>query len=198
LSDSFHDNLLAALPKLRAAAVALTRNRSAADDLVQETAMRALRAQDSFQMGTNFGAWAHRILHNTFITGVRRKRETAIEDVPEQAERAFTKPDAEDRLAAKELSHCMNRLSAIHRQALVMVVLEGLSYDEVAQRTGVAVGTAKCRVFRARRLLERMMLGEDEATNVQGQRREIRARASRAARQKNASPSALDSSARHT
>lgn len=185
MSDRFHDQLITALPKLRAAAVVLTRNRSAADDLVQETAVRALRARGSFEIGTNFGAWVHRILHNSFITSVRRNRETALEDVPpEQADRAFTRPVAEDRLAARELSFCMNRLSPMHRQSLVMIVLEGLSYEEVARRTGVAVGTAKCRVFRARRLLERMMLGEDEAASVERQRQETRARVSRASRLK--------------
>src|SRR5947208_1172806 len=62
MPDDFHTNLVAVLPKLRIQALALTRNRAAADDLVQDTAMNALAAQDSFTPGTNFRAWIHRIL----------------------------------------------------------------------------------------------------------------------------------------
>jgi len=197
MADAFHDLLIAALPKLRVAALALTRNRSAADDLVQETVMKALAARNSFELGTNLSAWLHRILHNTFISGMRRKREASVEDFSELAEQLSTRHAGEDRLALAELRRCLNRLQPEQRLALVMVTVEGLSYEEVAQRTGVAIGTAKCRVFRARRLLERMMLGEDDAAAVQAQRRELRAKASRAVRLKNATP-VLDSSMRHT
>ncbi|HYF06504.1 MAG TPA: sigma factor, partial [Acetobacteraceae bacterium] len=73
MSDSFHDQMIAILPKLRVQALALSRNRSAADDLVQEAVAKALAARDSFEEGTNFSAWMHRILRNTFISWIRRR-----------------------------------------------------------------------------------------------------------------------------
>ncbi len=80
MNTPFHDQLLAILPKLRIQALALTRNRSAAEDLVQEAVCNALRAQASFVPGTNFPAWMHRILRNRFISDRRKHRDTA--DMP--------------------------------------------------------------------------------------------------------------------
>lgn len=159
---SFHDELISVLPRLRIQALALTRNRSAADDLVQDAVTSALAAKHSFTPGTNFGAWMHRILRNRFISNLRRQRETGdIEDVPSSA--FAVGPDQHDHLALRELSAALTRLPADQREALFMVVLEGLSYEEVAEATNCAVGTAKSRVFRARRQLEAWLTGEPEA-----------------------------------
>jgi RNA polymerase sigma-70 factor, ECF subfamily len=158
----FHGQLVALLPKLRVQALALTRNRAAAEDLVQDAVANALAAKDSFTPGTNFAAWMHRILRNRFISTLRKQRETTdIEDLPMSA---FAVSGAhEDRLVLKELSRALGRLPADQREALFMVVLQGLSYEEVAQATGCAVGTAKSRVFRARRQLQAWLMGEDQA-----------------------------------
>lgn len=156
----FHGQLVVLLPKLRVQALALTRNRAAAEDLVQDAVANALAAQDSFTPGTNFAAWMHRILRNRFISTLRRQRETTdIEDLPMSAF-AVNAPH-EDRLVLKELSRALGRLPADQREALFMVVLQGLSYEEVAQATGCAVGTAKSRVFRARRQLQSWLAGEE-------------------------------------
>ena len=157
----FHGQLVALLPKLRVQALALTRNRAAAEDLVQDAVANALAAQDSFTPGTNFAAWMHRILRNRFISTLRKQRETTdIEDLPMSA---FAVSGAhEDRLVLKELSRALGRLPSDQREALFMVVLQGLSYEEVAQATGCAVGTAKSRVFRARRQLQAWLMGEDQ------------------------------------
>ena len=147
------------LPKLRIQALALTRNRSAADDLVQEAVCNALRAQASFVPGTNFPAWMHRILRNRFISDLRKRRDTAdIADVPEAA--FATNAAHEDSLALKELGRAMARLPADQREALLMVVMHGMGYEALAEAAGCAVGTAKSRVFRARRQLEAWLLGE--------------------------------------
>jgi RNA polymerase sigma-70 factor (ECF subfamily) len=158
--QDFHDLLVALLPKLRVQALALTRNRAAAEDLVQDAVANALAAQDSFTPGTNFAAWMHRILRNRFISTLRKQRETTdIEDLPTSA---FAVGAAhEDRMVLKELSRALGRLPADQREALFMVVLQGLSYEEVASATGCAVGTAKSRVFRARRQLQAWLLGEE-------------------------------------
>jgi RNA polymerase sigma-70 factor (ECF subfamily) len=158
----FHGQLITLLPKLRVQALALTRNRAAAEDLVQDAVANALAAQDSFTPGTNFAAWMHRILRNRFISTLRRQRETTdIEDLPMSAF-AVNAPH-EDRMVLKELSRALGRLPSEQREALFMVVLQGLSYEEVAQATGCAVGTAKSRVFRARRQLQTWLAGEERS-----------------------------------
>jgi RNA polymerase sigma-70 factor (ECF subfamily) len=162
MDPSFHDQIIAILPKLRVQALALTRHRASAEDLVQDAVCNALSAQDSFIPGTNFPAWMHRILRNRFISNLRRRRETT--DIDDVAASMFATSGAhEDRLALKELSHAMDRLPVDQREALVMVVLQGMSYEELAAATGCAVGTAKSRVFRARRQLHAWLMGESEA-----------------------------------
>ncbi len=156
---TFHDQVIALLPKLRVQALALTRNRAAAEDLVQDAVCNALSAQTSFIPGTNFPAWMHRILRNRFISNLRKRRDTTdIEDVPASA--FATDAPHEDRMALKELARAMAHLPPDQREALVMVVVHGMSYEELAASTGCAVGTAKSRVFRARRQLESWLMGE--------------------------------------
>ncbi|MBR0673760.1 sigma-70 family RNA polymerase sigma factor [Neoroseomonas soli] len=161
----FHDELIALLPRLRVQALSLTRSRADADDLVQAAVTNALAAQASFAPGTNFGAWMYRILRNRFISDRRRARETVdMDDAPSEA---FARPaNQEDSLALRELRAEMMRLPADQRAALVMVAVDGMSYEDVAKAMGCAVGTAKCRVFRARRVLEQRLLGgEPERRN---------------------------------
>lgn len=159
MANSFHDQVITILPKLRVQALALTRNRAAAEDLVQDAVCNALSAQNSFIPGTNFPAWMHRILRNRFISNLRKRRDTTdIDDVPASA--FATEAPHEDRLALKDLGKAMTRLPADQREALIMVVVQGMSYENLAEATGCAVGTAKSRVFRARRQLETWLMGE--------------------------------------
>jgi len=159
MGTSFDDQVISIMPKLRVQALALTRNRSAADDLVQEAVCNALRAHASFTPGTNFPAWMHRILRNRYISELRKRRDTAnIDSLPEAV--FATKATHEDRLVLKELGQAMTRLPADQREALVMIVVHGMSYEALAEATGCAVGTAKSRVFRARRQLEAWLLGD--------------------------------------
>lgn len=161
-SDEFHKQLVALLPKLRVQAMTLTRNRASADDLVQDAVTNALAAQNSFTPGTNFGAWMHRIVRNRFISTIRKQRDTTdIEDLPMSA--LAVSASHEDRMMLKELGRALDRLPSDQREALFMVVLHNLSYDDVAQATGCAVGTAKSRVFRARRQLEIWLAGEERS-----------------------------------
>src|SRR3712207_6548039 len=131
-NSEFHALLIALLPKLRVQALALTRNRAAAEDLVQDAVANALAAQDSFTPGTNFAAWMHRILRNRFISTLRKQRETTdIDDLPMAA---FAVGAAhEDRMVLKELGRALGRLPSDQREALFMVVLQGLSYEDVAE-----------------------------------------------------------------
>ena len=170
----FHQALIMLLPKLRIQALALSRNRTAAEDLVQDAVTNALAAQLSFTPGTNFPAWMHRILRNRFISRLRKQRETTdIADLPSSA--FAVSGGHEDRLVLKELSAALDRLPADQREALFMVVLQGLSYEEVAEATSCAVGTAKSRVFRARRQLQTWLTGEERhaSTPVLAQARRL-------------------------
>jgi len=163
MPNEFHSQLITLLPRLRVQALALTRNRAAAEDLVQDAVANALAAQDSFTPGTNFAAWMHRILRNRFISTLRKQRDTTdIEDLPAGA--FAVSATHEDRLVLKELGRAVNRLPVDQREALFMVVLQGMSYEDVASATGCAVGTAKSRVFRARRQLQAWLMGEDRAS----------------------------------
>ncbi|NKC33049.1 sigma-70 family RNA polymerase sigma factor [Falsiroseomonas selenitidurans] len=188
-AKAFHDQVIALLPRLRVQALALTRNRAAADDLVQDAVANALAAQNSFTPGTNFAAWMHRILRNRFISTLRKQRETTdIEDVPAGA--FAVGATHEDRLILKELGQAVNRLPADQREALFMVVLQGMSYEDVAEATGCAVGTAKSRVFRARRQLQTWLTGEEssEATTPEQRAGQGRGQGARGALRNSAKP----------
>ena len=158
---SFHEQLVALLPRLRVQAVSMTRNRADADDLVQAAVSNALAAQHSFTPGTNFGAWMFRILRNRFLSDIRRRRDTCdMENAPAEA---LARPAAqEDSLALRELRRRLADLPEDHRTALMLVTVQGMSYEEAAQVMNCAVGTAKCRVFRARRQLEAWLMGEKQ------------------------------------
>lgn len=155
----FHGMLVEVLPRLRVHALSLTRNRAEADDLVQDAVALALRSRDKFEPGTNFSAWTHSIIRNRFLSLVRQRRRR--EDLDGAAEEAVdrTGPPQDDRLALKDLASMLGRLPAALREALVLVVVQGRSYDEVAAVQGCALGTAKSRVFRARYLLRLWLMG---------------------------------------
>lgn len=157
MAQEFHDQLIAFLPKMRVWALALTRNRAAAEDLTQDVATKALIAQDCFMPGTNFSAWVHRIMVNHFISSVRSRREfTDMETVPEVPVPAAH----EDRTALRELGWALDRLPHDQREALSMIVLQEQSYETAAEATGCAIGTLKSRVHRARLQLRAYLTGE--------------------------------------
>jgi RNA polymerase sigma-70 factor (ECF subfamily) len=157
--DQFDRQLISLLPRLRVQALALTRNASAAGDLVQDAVTNALAARGSFTPGTNFAAWMHRILRNRFISDMRKRRpHVDLDDVPQAA--LATPAVHENSLVLKELNVALGRLPLVQRESLFMVVLHGMSYEQVAESLGCAVGTAKSRVFRARQQLQAWLTGE--------------------------------------
>ena len=162
--DAFHDLLIAALPCLRIHAHALTRNHAAAEDLVQDAIANALAARDSFTLNTNFRAWIHRILYNRFISVIRKSH--AVGNLDDVLEAQLGVGGAqENQLILGELRSAIDDLPAEQRAALLMITLQGMSYDDVAEVTGCATGTAKSRVFRARRQLHAALLGEVSASS---------------------------------
>jgi RNA polymerase sigma-70 factor (ECF subfamily) len=152
--------LVASLPMLRQRAISLTRHRADAEDLMQTAIASALAAQSSFEPGTNFRAWMTRILRNRFFSNLRSRRETVdLEHAP--AGLLSRSGGQEERLAVQELCRCLGTLPPDQRRILLMITVEGLSYTEASGQLGVAVGTLKCRVFRARRQLRVALLGHE-------------------------------------
>ena len=158
---SIRSGLLAAIPSLRAFGMALTNDVSRADDLVQETILRAWQNQDRFEPGSNLGAWLFTILRNLFYSHLRRmKREVADPD-GSYAAQLRTAPDQEASVIVKDMWRALGELPPDQREALLLVGAEGMSYDEAARICGVAVGTIKSRVNRARRRLAEHLEIED-------------------------------------
>ena len=151
------DEIQEHLKPLRAFALSLTRNPANADDLVQDTIVKAWTKIGTFQPGTNMRAWLFTILRNTFYSERRkRKREVADSDGT-YADTLFEKPSHDGRLAMGDFRRAFDQLSAEHREVLILVGASGFGYDEAAEMMGVAVGTVKSRASRARARLADLM-----------------------------------------
>jgi len=159
---SFHDQLIETLPALRAFAMMLTRDRSAGEDLVQDTVLRALDKSEHFTMGTNLRAWLYTIMRNQFINGLRRRQRERLTDIDDDLldNLDAVAANQEHVLILKDLMRAMGDLRPEQRQALHLVIADGLSYDEVAQICDCPVGTVRSRIARARRELEVRLMGE--------------------------------------
>jgi RNA polymerase sigma-70 factor (ECF subfamily) len=163
MTTIFRDDLVRLLPQLRALAHGLTAgDRPLADDLVQDTVVNALRAQHQFTPGTNLRAWLFTILRNRFRSVIGRKHVTAELPVDDLDRRRSTPAPQEVGIEVAAFRRAFGGLSAAHREALVLSVVQGLPYDQVAHLCGCEIGTVKSRVNRARGLLRAMLL-DDEA-----------------------------------
>jgi RNA polymerase sigma-70 factor (ECF subfamily) len=164
VQPSIRDVMLAAIPSLRAFAISLSGSIDRADDLVQETVMRAMASIDLFAPGTNMAAWLVTILRNLFRSQYRKRRRE-VED-PDGSYQASLKapPEQFGRLEFKELVEALAKLPHLQREALLLVAASGFSYDEAAAICGIAVGTVKSRVSRARQLLAELLVIGSPAT----------------------------------
>jgi RNA polymerase sigma-70 factor (ECF subfamily) len=163
--SQFHRDLEALIPKLRQYAYALTHDRERRDDLVQACLLRALEKQSLWQPGTDLRAWLFTLMHHHFISEVRRSVRSPVVSVPFLAEwqhaAAPTSPDG--RLTLRDFARALDRLPFDQRAALLLVGLEGLTYEEVADILRVPVGTVKSRLWRARSTIRRALEGADAA-----------------------------------
>jgi len=161
--DDPRDRLADQLPALRAFAISLTRNIASADDLVQDTIIKAWSNIDKFALGTNLQAWLFTILRNTFYSNLRKNRREVADPEGIHAQRLFVRPDHDGKLAFTDFRRAFDQLTPEHREALILVGASGFSCEEAAQMMGVAVGTVKSRTNRARkRLAELMHLADGE------------------------------------
>jgi RNA polymerase sigma-70 factor, ECF subfamily len=147
---AFEHDLVAHLPRLRAFAMRLTRTNDQAEDLVQETLLKAWRAKDRFEPGTNLQAWLFTILRNAFYSGVKVAQRTTEDADGRHTASLRSAPDQEWRLHYGEMLAALSRLKPHHKEALLLVVAVGMSYEEAASVCDCPVNTMKSRVKRAR------------------------------------------------
>ncbi|MDX2258408.1 MAG: sigma-70 family RNA polymerase sigma factor [Hyphomicrobiaceae bacterium] len=162
------DALVAAIPNMRAFAVSLTGNADRADDLVQETLVKAWHKLDTFQTGTNLKAWLFTILRNAYFSEFRKQKREVPDVDGEHSARLSVRAAQLGHLDMQDLARALEQLSEDQREALLLVAAEGFSYEEAAEIAGCAVGTIKSRVNRARvRLAELMHItsADDLATD---------------------------------
>jgi len=157
LDDQTRESILAAIPNLRAFAISLSGNVDRADDLVQETVLRALANIDSFEPGTNMSAWLFTILRNLFRSEYRKRRREVEDATGMYAESMKSQPQQGSRLEFEELRAALAQLPDDQREAVILVGASGFSYEEAAAICGCAVGTIKSRVNRARNRLAELM-----------------------------------------
>jgi len=147
---SIREEMLAAVPKLRAFAISLSGNVDRADDLVQETLLKALANIDSFEPGTNMPAWLFTILRNLFRSEYRKRKREVEDSDGSYAESLTSPPEQMSKLELQEFRVALAKLPEEQREALILVGASGFSYEETAKICGCAVGTIKSRVNRAR------------------------------------------------
>ena len=168
----FEEEALQHLDALYRTALRMTRNPSDAEDLVQDALVRAYRFYDRFEPGTNFRAWLFKILTNTYINSYRRKQgrpqESSLDDTEDfflynqlGGDGADHVTDVEDTvldsLGADAIQRAIDQLPPQYRTTVQLADVEGLSYAEIAEATGVAKGTVMSRLFRGRRQLQRAL-----------------------------------------
>jgi RNA polymerase sigma-70 factor (ECF subfamily) len=167
------DDLVAAIPNMRAFAISLCGNRDRADDLVQEALVKAWNHLDSFEQGTNLKAWLYRILTNTYINIYRAKKrrpeETDLDDVEDLflyhrlggLEAATLGRSAEDELmdyfTEAEVKDAIEALPDTFRMAVLLADVEGFSYKEIAEILDIPIGTVMSRLHRGRKALQKRL-----------------------------------------
>ena len=171
--DTFADQAMQYTPQLFSTAVRMTRNRSDAEDLVQETYLKAWRAFDRFEQGTNLRAWLFRIMTNTYINkynaAQRRPTETELDDVEElylyrrlgTIDQSRMSASAEDQMMElftdDEVKNAIEELPEAFRLPLLLADVDGFSYKEIAEMLDVPIGTVMSRLHRGRKAMQKRL-----------------------------------------
>lgn len=161
MSDDFRVQLIDGLRGLRAFARTFHRDPARADDLVQETMLKAWSKRGQFQEGTNMRAWLFTILRNVYISELRKKKREVEDADGSYAATLAEKPAQDGHMAMLDMRDALAELAVDQREALILVGASGFTYEEAAEVIGVAPGTVKSRVSRARSRLEEL-LGKPE------------------------------------
>lgn len=153
----FRKKLITELPSLRAFAVSLCGSMSTADDLVQDTLLKAWSNSDKFETGTNLRAWLFTILRNTYFSLYRKRSREVQDSEGTYAQRLAVHGAQDGHVDLADFRKALAHLPEEQREALIMVGASGLSYEEAAEICGVALGTIKSRVNRARTRLAQLL-----------------------------------------
>ena len=159
--QEFKRDLLKQLSSLRAFAISLVGKMDRADDLVQETVMKAWASRNSFMPGTNLRAWLFTILRNEFYTAYRKRRREVEDADGAIAARVGIHPEQHGHMDLADMQIALSQLPLDQREALILVTASDMSYEEAAAVCGVAVGTIKSRVSRARARLSEILKVDD-------------------------------------
>jgi len=155
---AFHGLIEEQIPRLRRYARALTHNLERADDLVQDTLVRAITKEHLWQPGTNLRAWLFTLMHNQYVNNVRRAaREGLTVEIDAVSSTLVATTDPTSSRQLRELDRALGQLSEEQRQTMLLVGLEGMSYQEAAAIFNVPVGTVRSRLSRGRDNLRRLM-----------------------------------------
>jgi RNA polymerase sigma-70 factor, ECF subfamily len=177
-ADAFAAEALGYLEPLYATALRLTRNRADAEDLVQDTFVKAFRFTDRFERGTNLKAWLYTILHNTWRNRRRDASRDTVEVDSERVEQAGTRPDGPvafdtpERILMRatldaDLQAALDELPDAFREAVWLRDVEEFSYAEMAEMLGIPIGTVMSRISRGRRLLFERLSGAGRGARVE-------------------------------
>jgi RNA polymerase sigma-70 factor (ECF subfamily) len=180
--SQFADQAMEYMPALYTAALRMTRNPADAEDLVQETFLKAYRSFGSFEEGTNLKAWLYRILTNTFINSYRaqkrRPEKADVEDIedlylykrlnelPAPGVGRSAEEELLERITDDEVKDAIDSLPEAFRIAVLLADVEGFSYKEIAEITDVPIGTVMSRIHRGRRALQKALLEYAEARGL--------------------------------
>lgn len=159
---SFKRDLIAALPSLRAFAVSLCGRHDRADDLVQDTVMKAWAKQESFELGSNIKAWLFTILRNEFYSQLRKAGREVQDSDGVFSEKLATLPTQHGVMDLRDFKKALDSLPSDQREAIILIGASGFSYEEAADICDCAVGTMKSRVSRARLRLAQILKIEGE------------------------------------
>jgi RNA polymerase sigma-70 factor (ECF subfamily) len=156
-TPTFKRELLATLPSLRAFAVSLSGRHDKADDLVQDTVMKAWAKQDSFELGTNIKAWLFTILRNEFYSQMRKRGREVQDTDGAFTERMAVHPSQYGIVDLNDFRKALDKLPDDQREAVILIGASGFSYEEAAEICHCAIGTMKSRVSRARTKLQELL-----------------------------------------
>lgn len=163
LETEFKAALAQTIPHLRAYGRSLSGNADVADDLVQDTMLKAWQSREKFKPGTNMRAWTFVILRNTYLTQWRRAKYKGNYDEKAAEKQLFMPADQDESLHLADVQRALMQLPEGQREALILVGAGGFSYEEAANICDVAIGTIKSRVARGRALLTELM---DDDNNI--------------------------------
>ena len=181
--DFFEREVMQHLDALYRTALRMTRNQQDAEDLVQETSLRAYRFLDKFKPGTNLRAWLFKILTNTYINRYRKvSNEPRVDSIDDTEEFAlYNHLDTEaasrggsveaqvlDRFAENDIKKAIEALPPQYRMTVLLADVEGFSYNDIADITNVKKGTVMSRLFRGRRLLQKALIDQARAAGFAG------------------------------